>query len=108
MAARRTRDRITADLLAHLRARVDVVLSATTRLRATPIGATQVPVPGGTAQVRPALLALTSPFNLTDRPAVSVPVAMPADGLPAGVQLAAVGDDVAGLLRAAAVVQGAR
>ncbi|MDN5920017.1 MAG: amidase [Pseudonocardia sp.] len=108
VAAQRARRRLGDDLLAHLAARVDLVLTATTRLRATPIGAEEVELPGrGTAAVRESMLALTSPFNLADRPAVSVPVAMPADGLPAGVQIAAVGPDVSPVLSAAAMVEGA-
>ena len=53
---------------------------------------------------RPALLALTLPFNLTGWPAVSVPGAT--DGLPAGVQLAGVRLDERSLLRLAALVRG--
>ncbi len=109
VTAQRSRRRLGDDLLAHLGARADVVLTATTRLRATPIGAEHVEAPGGgSVHVRQAMLALTSPFNLTDRPALSVPVAPPADGLPAGVQIAAVGPDLRPALRAAGVVQGAR
>ncbi|MBW0105909.1 amidase [Pseudonocardia sp. KRD291] len=107
VAAQRARRRLGDDLLAHLGARVDMLLSATTRLRATPIGAEEVPLPDGTtAHVRTSMLALTSPFNLTDRPAVSVPAALPSDGLPAGMQVAAVGTDVSPVLRAAAVIEG--
>jgi aspartyl-tRNA(Asn)/glutamyl-tRNA(Gln) amidotransferase subunit A len=67
-------------------------------LRATPIGVSEVDGLG----VRAAMLALTSPFNVTDRPAVSAPV--PGPGLPAGVQLAGitVGEDA--VLAAAAAV----
>ncbi len=87
--AQRTRRRLGDRLLAHVGATADVLLTATTRLRATPIGMTEADGLG----VRAALLALTSPFNVTDRPAVSVPVGVP--GLPAGVQLAGitVGED---------------
>ncbi len=96
--ARRTRRRLGDRLLAHVGATADVLLTATTRLRATPIGVSEVDGLG----VRPAMLGLTSPFNVTDRPAASVPVPVP--GLPAGVQLAGitVGEDA--VLAAAAAV----
>ena len=66
--ALRTRRRLVAELQAAV-GDVDVLVLPTTRLRATPIGAGEV---DGLA-VRPALLALTLPFNLTGWPAVSVP-----------------------------------
>lgn len=95
--AQRTRRRLGAALREAV-GEVDALLLPTTRLRATPIGAAEV---DGVA-VRPALLALTLPFNLTGWPAVSVPGAT--DGLPAGVQLVGVGLDERSLLRLAALV----
>ena len=90
--AQRTRRRLAASLAEHLAgidagagAGVDVLLTPTTPIRATPIG--QPTVDG--RNVRAALLSLTLPFNLTGWPAVSTPVPAgePTGGLPAGVQL---------------------
>lgn len=94
--ARRTRARLAAEFRAAV-AHVDALVLPTTRLRATRIGVGSV---DGVA-VRPALLALTLPFNLTGWPAVSVPGAVPDGGLPAGVQLAGVRLDERGLLHLA-------
>ncbi|WP_226361316.1 amidase [Pseudonocardia sp. ICBG1142] len=99
--ARRERRRIGRALLDRLGASCDVLLCPTTRLRATPIGATEhdgVPV-------LPSMLQLTSPLNLLDRPVVALPVPVP--GLPAGVQLVGitVGEDV--LLGLARALEGA-
>lgn len=91
--ARRTRARLSAALLGRLGC--DVLLCPTTRLRATPIGATEV----GGAPVRPSMLETTSPFNLLDLPVVAVPVPVP--GLPAGIQLAGVTVGEAALLELA-------
>ena len=89
---------------------VDVLLLATTRLRATPIGADTVEVDGAAVPVRPAMLALTSPFNLTGWPAVSVPGRLPAGAadpaLPAGVQLVGVTLDEPALLAVAGQLGG--
>jgi aspartyl-tRNA(Asn)/glutamyl-tRNA(Gln) amidotransferase subunit A len=82
-----------------------VLVLPTTRLRATPIGATEV----GGVEVRPALLALTLPFNLTGWPAVSVPAPVDAaDGLPVGVQIVGVRLEERGVLRVAAGIESAR
>ncbi|GAA2573059.1 amidase [Pseudonocardia hydrocarbonoxydans] len=91
VAAQRTRRRLVAEFRAAVDG-VDALVLPTTRLRATPIG--QETVDG--VAVRPALLALTLPFNLTGWPAVSVPGAT--EGLPAGVQVVGVTLDERGVL----------
>jgi aspartyl-tRNA(Asn)/glutamyl-tRNA(Gln) amidotransferase subunit A len=106
VAAQRTRRRLATELWGYLRAAgVDVLLTATTPLRATPIGTRKVDVGAAQVSVVPALLSLTQPFNLTGWPAVSVPGAVTDEGLPAGVQLVGVGVGEAELLRLAAVAQ---
>jgi aspartyl-tRNA(Asn)/glutamyl-tRNA(Gln) amidotransferase subunit A len=99
--AQRTRRRLVPEFRAAVDG-VDVLVTGTTRLRATPIG--QAEVDG--VQVRPALLALALPFNLTGWPAVSVPAAV--DGLPAGVQVVGVRLEERGILRVAAALDSAR
>jgi Asp-tRNA(Asn)/Glu-tRNA(Gln) amidotransferase A subunit family amidase len=99
--AQRARRRFTTALRAHL-STVDVLLTATTPLRATPIGQDEV----DGVRVGLALLSLTLPFNLTGLPAVSVPMPPSDGGLPAGVQLVGIRSDEHALLRVAAPVQG--
>lgn len=102
VSAQRARRWRTAELRAAL-AGVDVLVTPTTRLRATPIGAAEVDgVP-----VRPSLLELTSPFNMTGWPAVSVPVPPSDGGLPVGVQVVGVGLEERGVLRVAAAIENA-
>jgi Asp-tRNA(Asn)/Glu-tRNA(Gln) amidotransferase A subunit family amidase len=95
----RQRQRLTAELRTALDT-VDVLLTPTTPIRATPIG--QAVVDG--VEVRPALLSLTLPFNLTGWPAVSVPVAPRDGGLPVGVQLVGVRYDERAVLGVARVL----
>jgi Asp-tRNA(Asn)/Glu-tRNA(Gln) amidotransferase A subunit family amidase len=103
--ARRTRSRLAAAVRAAL-PDVDVLVLATTRLRATPIGAAEVGIDGATVPVRPSMLALTLPFNLTGWPAVSVPGPVPQGELPVGVQVAGVRFEERGVLRVAAAIAG--
>lgn len=98
--AQRTRRRLT-DRLHTLLSAVDVLLTPTTPIRATPIGAVEV----DGLEVRPALLSLTLPFNLTGWPAVSVPVVPSDGGLPVGVQLVGVRLEERGVLRVAGAVR---
>ncbi|GAA1248008.1 amidase [Pseudonocardia aurantiaca] len=101
--ALRTRQRLVRKLRAAV-ADVDVLVLPTTRLRATPIGAQTVEVGGSQVPVRPELLALTLPFNLTGWPAVSVPGEVADGGLPAGVQVVGVRLEERGVLRVAGAV----
>jgi Asp-tRNA(Asn)/Glu-tRNA(Gln) amidotransferase A subunit family amidase len=98
--ALRTRRRLVREFRAAV-ADVDVLVLPTTRLRATPIGAETVEVGGAQVPVRPALLALTLPFNLTGWPAVSVPGEVTDGGMPAGVQVVGVRLEERGVLRVA-------
>jgi Asp-tRNA(Asn)/Glu-tRNA(Gln) amidotransferase A subunit family amidase len=101
--ALRTRRRLVAAMGAALD--VDVLVLPTTRLRATPIGAETVPVGGAQVPVRPSLLALTLPFNLTGWAAVSVPGAVGDGELPVGVQVVGVRMEERGILRVAAALR---
>jgi aspartyl-tRNA(Asn)/glutamyl-tRNA(Gln) amidotransferase subunit A len=106
VAAQRTRRRVGAQLLSALDG-VDLLLTPTTPLRATPIGAAHVEVDGTAVEVRAALLSLTLPFSLLGLPAVSVPVpGVP--GLPAGVQVVALHDRKQGGGEQAALAAAAR
>ncbi|MQA17055.1 MAG: amidase [Pseudonocardiaceae bacterium] len=105
VTAQRTRRGVGARLRAHLDG-VDLLLTATTPLRATPIGVGIVDAPDRTrVGVSPALLSLTLPFNLLGPPAVSVP-APGVTGLPAGVQLVGLRGGEQAVLAAAARVAG--
>ena len=101
--ALRTRRRLAAAMRAAA-GDLDALVLATARLRATPIGVPEVDIDGQRVPVRPALLALALPFNLTGWPAVSVPGPVPAGALPAGVQVVGVRLAERGVLRVAAAI----
>jgi aspartyl-tRNA(Asn)/glutamyl-tRNA(Gln) amidotransferase subunit A len=74
----RARDAVTTLLRDH-----DLLALPTVPITAPPLGARRV---DGAADVRTALLALTSPWSVLGLPAVTVPAGL-VDGLPVGLQL---------------------
>jgi aspartyl-tRNA(Asn)/glutamyl-tRNA(Gln) amidotransferase subunit A len=82
----------------------DVLVSATVPIPAPRIGAQTVAVDGQEWPVELVLTRLTSPFNATGQPAVSVPVGL-ADGLPVGLQVAGARSSDALVLDAARLVE---
>ena len=67
--------------------RCDALLLPTLPIPAPPIGAASVDVDGVPQPVRATMLKLTQLFDITGHPAISIPGADGADGLPRGVQL---------------------
>jgi aspartyl-tRNA(Asn)/glutamyl-tRNA(Gln) amidotransferase subunit A len=65
----------------------DALLLPTLPIPAPTIGATTVKVGRDMQPVRTMMLRLTQPFNVTGHPAISIPAAPTASGLPVGVQL---------------------
>ncbi|RVX40394.1 aspartyl-tRNA(Asn)/glutamyl-tRNA(Gln) amidotransferase subunit A [Nonomuraea polychroma] len=66
--------------------RHDVLALPTVPIIAPPLGVRETEIGGRPAAVRAALLALTSPWNVLGRPALTVPAGT-VDGLPVGLQL---------------------
>ena len=66
---------------------VDVLLTPTLPIAATPIDAREVDIGGHEESVRPAVTRLTGPTNFTGFPSLSVPCGSTAAGLPVGAQL---------------------
>jgi aspartyl-tRNA(Asn)/glutamyl-tRNA(Gln) amidotransferase subunit A len=80
---------------------VDVLMSPMVLVGAPPIGATDVPLNGGTIDVLRAMTANTREWNLLGLPAVSVPCGFTAEGLPIGLQIVAPAFAESTVLRAA-------
>ncbi|MEU8394912.1 amidase [Nonomuraea sp. NPDC048892] len=75
-----------AETVGALFERHDVLALPSVPIVAPPVGAREVEVDGRAVAVRPALLALTSPWNVLGFPALTVPAGT-VDGLPVGLQL---------------------
>lgn len=101
LSALRLRNHLRANTLATMRTTygLDALLLATTPLRATLLGQSELDGVGVAAE----LLRLCSPFNVLGVPAVSVP-ARNVDGLPIGVQVAGIKLEERGVLRVAAAI----
>ena len=102
-AARRAAVALTDRLVRHLYG-IDLLLTATTRSGAPPVGARTVRVGEDLTTVGAALLELTLPANVTGWPALSVPLG-DADP-PASVQLTAVRCTEHDLIRIGRAAQG--
>jgi aspartyl-tRNA(Asn)/glutamyl-tRNA(Gln) amidotransferase subunit A len=84
-AADATRRRLRA-AVGELLGRVDVLALPAVPVVAPRIGERVIGLDGQDLEVRSTLLSLTSPWNMTDTPALSVPAGF-VDGLPVGLQL---------------------
>jgi aspartyl-tRNA(Asn)/glutamyl-tRNA(Gln) amidotransferase subunit A len=78
---------------------VDVLVTPTTPLPATPIGQELAAYGGIQEPVVVAMIRCTLPFNLTRLPALSLPCGLTARGLPLGLQIAGRPFDEATVLR---------
>ena len=84
---------------------VDALICPALSIPAPPIGATTVPVKGGTDAVRTLMLRCTQPFNISGHPAISLPCGKTPAGLPIGLQLVGHRGRTAALVQAALAVE---
>jgi aspartyl-tRNA(Asn)/glutamyl-tRNA(Gln) amidotransferase subunit A len=86
---------------------VDALVLPALAIPAPPLGATTMPVKGGTDQVRTLMLRCSQPFNLSGHPAISIPCGRSHDGLPIGLQLVGHKGRTPALVQAALAVEAA-
>ena len=84
---------------------VDVLICPALSIPAPPIGATTMPVKGGTDAVRTLMLRCTQPFNVSGHPAISLPCGKTPGGMPIGLQLVGPKGRTAALVQAALAVE---
>ena len=101
-------ERARASLLVDMREifeRVDVLVTPTLPVTATPIGEREVDIDGRRVALNAQMIRFTLPFNQTGHPAASVPCGFDGQGLPIGLQIAGRPWDEATVLRAATAYQ---
>lgn len=98
LQAQRYRTLLGREIAAVLR-RVDLLVTPTLPIAATPIGQKTVVVRGVKQPVYLALLRNTEPFNLTGLPALTLPCGFGSPGLPIGLQIVGRPFDEANVLR---------
>lgn len=84
---------------------VDALICPALSIPAPPIGATTMPVKGGTEAVRTLMLRCTQPFNISGHPAISLPCGKTPARMPIGLQLVGHKGRTAALVQAALAVE---
>ncbi len=84
---------------------VDALVLPSLAIPAPPIGATTMPVKGGSDLVRTLMLRCSQPFNLSGHPAISLPCGTTPAGLPVGLQLVGHQGATPALMQAALAVE---
>jgi aspartyl-tRNA(Asn)/glutamyl-tRNA(Gln) amidotransferase subunit A len=86
---------------------VDLLALPALAIPAPPIGATTMPIKGGTDLTRALMLRLTQPFNVSGHPAISIPCGKTRDGMPIGLQLVGHKGRTPALVQAALAIEAA-
>ena len=84
---------------------VDALVCPALSVPAPPIGATTMPVRGGSDHVRALMLRCTQPFNVSGHPAIAMPCGTTSEGLPTSLQLVGHRSGTPALLQAALTVE---
>ena len=99
LQAQRYRDLLGRIVATHFQS-VDLIVTPTLPITATPLGESTIGVRGVEQPVYLTLLRNTEPFNLTGLPAISVPCGFSTEGLPIGLQIVGRPFEEASILRA--------